>query len=91
MAYPLIRPQAHHERDPDFNAKAPHYKTANFSDLARRVWPHLPDACVRVVFDGYRQNVGFKEEEPLFRVYATMDDESFIGHYFARALKEFGL
>jgi hypothetical protein len=91
MAHAVTHIPAHHERDPDFNAKAPHYKTAYFSEVTRAAWPHLTSTCVRVAFNSMEANIKFGENEPMFRVYATMDDQSFIGHYFARALKDFVL
>ena len=91
MTLAVTRIPSHLERDNDFNAKTPHYKTAEFTTLARSYWPHLPTECVRVVFDGIRHNAKYQEDEPLFRAYLNMDDCSFIGHYFARALKEFTL
>ncbi|MPQ56264.1 hypothetical protein [Duganella sp. FT27W] len=91
MTLAVTRIPSHQDRDADFNSKAPHYKTADFTTLARSYWPHLPAECVRVVFDSLKRNIKYQEDEPLFRVYRTVDDDSFIGHYFARALKDFTL
>ncbi|MEJ7807554.1 MAG: hypothetical protein WKG03_16715 [Telluria sp.] len=86
-----VMPGAHQDEDPDFNAKAPSYKTASFTDEAHAFTQGLPRAPVRVVFAYMAHNAFYEEDEPLFAVYETMDDVSFVGHFFARALQEFGL
>ena len=87
----FVMPAAHQGEDPDFNAKAPSYKTATFTDEAHALLLDLPPEPVRVKFAFIGFNALFNENEPVFMVYRSMEDTSFIGHYFARALQEFVL
>ena len=85
------RVPAHQDSDSDFNAKAPLYQTAYFASAAHELNPGLPVEPVRVVFVAEEFNHHYGVSEPLFRVYRTQDDSTLVGHYFARALKDFVL
>lgn len=71
--------------------KARLYKTAVFTDAAHANTPDLPFGPVRVQFYAIAFNAFFGVHEPVFSVFRTMDDKSFICHYFARALTNYVL
>lgn len=69
--------------------KARFYRTAVMRPEIADVFPEhreISGKCVRVVADSVVFNARFGEWEVLFRVYRNMGDDSFVSHFFARAL-----
>ncbi|CAN7776798.1 hypothetical protein [Caballeronia sp. LjRoot31] len=70
-------------------AKARFYCTAVMRPEIADVFPEhrsIAGKYVRVVADNVAFNVRFGVWEVIFRVYRNMDDDSFVSHFFARAL-----
>lgn len=70
-------------------AKARYYCTAVMRPEMADLFPEYRDIAgkfVRVVAENVSFNVRFGVWEVIFRVYRNMDDDSFVSHFFARAL-----
>lgn len=72
-------------------AQARLYKTAIFAEAAHTLEASLPVDPVRITYMGAMFNAFYGVDEPVFATFRTMDDSSYIGSYFARALKDFAL
>ena len=69
--------------------KARFYRTAVMRPEIADVFPEhreISGKYVRVVADSVVFNARFGEWEVIFRVYRNMSDDSFVSHFFARAL-----
>lgn len=74
--------------------KACLFRTARVRPEMAEVFPQYEDIAgqfVRVEADSITFNPLYREFEVLFRVYGGMEPDSFVSHFFARALTSFCL